>query len=456
MIKHISRLFITALASLIVLLPSVSKAWAADPYNVRVAVADQAEGLSFKVSGDYQLIEQLTGKVIARLNREDSFQVVQKNGQLELLGKNRYGPFNGPVIVREQNFRASIVSGSGERTDRYSAKGLTVLNAEGKAVPLTAASNPTVKAASGTALISGSGGLNLVSLTCSSGTRRYRGSMELRIEKGKITAVNELNIEDYLRGVVPNEMYSTWPLEALKAQAVASRNYALQRAEATRGSVFNLSNDQSNQVYKGYDSETLATNRAVEETRGMVMLSQGSLISAFFHSSSGGYTENSEDVWTYPLPYIKWKADPYDKNGDHYNWQVKYTAQQLIEKLKTAGYEFKKIKDIKEINRTASGTRVEKIAVIGEGPPGGRVEISNADNVRRVLCLKSALFKMKKVVGKDNNLTEVTFTGNGNGHGLGMSQYGACGMAKQGYNYQDILKYYYTGITLTPNYGRAS
>jgi len=426
---------------------------AAESRNVRVALVTQADAVSFKVEGNYRLVDQSTGREIARLVPGESCRAVLKGGKLELYGKNRYGAFNGPVTVRPESFGISIVGESGNAAERLSADGLFVLNGEGRIIPLAGVTEPAVEAAGGVSLLKTASGLDLVSLTAAGETRRYRGSMEFRLENGKISAINELDIEDYLRGVVPSEMYPFWPQEALKAQAVASRNYALQRMEETGGSAFNLSNNQLNQVYKGYDAETAATNRAVDETRGMVMLSKGSLISAFFHSSSGGYTENSEDVWTYPLPYIKWKADPYDKNGDHYDWQVKYTAQQLMDKLKSAGYDFKKIRDVKEVARTDSGARVKKITVVGDGPPGGRVDIFNADRVRTALGLKSARFSMKKVFGRDSCLTEVTFTGSGLGHGLGMSQYGACGMAKQGYNYQDILKYYYSGIVLAPGYG---
>lgn len=455
MIKQLSRFFVI-LAFLIFSIAYVSSAQAGDPTSIRVLLMSQADSFSFGISGSYQLIDQSTGKLITSLDQDESFSVSQKNGQLLLQGKNRYGLFKGPVILREENFRASIVSGSGEMIERYTVEGLSVLNAEGERVPLVSVSSQAVRAANTTGTISGSSGLNLVSLKCSSWDRRYRGSIEFRVDNGEIAAVNELDIEDYLRGVVPCEIYSTWPVEALKAQAVASRNYALQRVATNKGTNFyDLSSDKLSQIYNGYDFESKSTNQAVEETGGMVMLSKGSLISSIFHSSSGGYTENSEDVWTYPFYYLKSKADPYDKNSNHYNWQVKYTAQQLIEKLNTAGYKFSKIKDIKETERTASGARIKKITVTGEGPPGGRMEISNSDKVRNALGLKSALFTMEKVFDKNNYLSEIVITGSGNGHGLGMSQYGACGMAKQGYNYQEILKYYYTGIVLVPNYGKS-
>lgn len=447
-------------AALILLLPLAGASAATAPGTVRVALVRQADSLSFKVTGNYQLVDQSTGQVIIKLNQGENWQVKLQDGRIELRGRQGgYGPFSGPVMVRELNFSVTIAAGNGDKAERYSTGGLVVLNGDGKTMPLSASSSPSVRSAEGTSILSGGGGgLNLVALTDSTGTRRYRGSLEFRVEEGKLTAINELDIEDYLRGVVPAEVPAAWPLEALKAQAVAARNYALQRVEVTRGQSFNVSSDQFSQVYKGYDAEAPATNRAVEETRGVVMLNRGSLITAFFHASSGGYTENSEDVWKYPLPYIRSKEDPYDKNDRHYNWQVNYTAEQLAGQLKQAGYNFKKVTDIEELARTSSGKRVEKIAVMGEGPGGEplRVEIFNADNVRIALGLKSALFTMNKIYDKDKNLAGVNISGSGWGHGLGLSQWGAYGMARQGYSYQDILKYYYSGITFAAGYGRTA
>ncbi|BAF59211.1 MAG: SpoIID/LytB domain-containing protein [Pelotomaculum sp.] len=455
----ISGLVFAFTASLIALVPAADASSPFVPCTVRVALTRQADTLSIKAGGNYQLVDKSTGKVISRLERNEALQASVRNNRLELKsGKKLFGPFSGPVLVQETVFHKWVKGGSGEKYEKYSADGLVVLNGSGRTVSLDEVAVPYVKSSGGTSALPGSGELNLLALTTGEGTRRYRGSVELQVEGGKIIAVNELNIEDYLRGVVPSEVYPDWPLEALKAQAVAARNYAMQQVEATRGQRFNLECTQYSQVYKGYDAETPATNRAVEETRGVVMLWRGSLIAAYFHSSSGGYTENSEDVWTSALPYIKGKADPYDKNSPHYNWQVQFTAGQLAARLKEAGYPFEKVTDIEELARTASGKRVEKIAVKGTDTSGKslRVEISNADSVRMALGLKSALFTMKKTYDGGKNLKQVDITGSGFGHGLGLSQWGAYGMARQGYNYQDILKYYYTGINIVNNYGRTT
>ena len=457
--RLLPKFFLAAATAIILLLPAAG-AFAAAPGAVRVALVRQADVLDFRTGGNYSLVDQSTGKIVATLGQGENWQVYRREGRIEMQGqKGRYGPFNGPVMVREATLlNLVILDGSGEKVERSSSGGLEVLNGDGRTASLSV--NPRLRTAGSTADLagSGSGKINLLTLKDSTGSKRYRGNLEFVVESGGLAAINELTIEDYLRGVVPAEMPSSWPAEALKAQAVAARNFALQQVETTRGGSFHVTNNESSQVYGGYDAEAPATNRAIEETRGVVMLSRGSLIMAVFHSSSGGFIENSEDVWLNKLPYITYKNDPYDKNDKHYKWCVTYTAEQLAEQFRKAGYDFEIVQDIEERARTTSGARVEKIAVKGEGPAGERmtVEISNADNVRIALGLKSALFTLEKIFDQDKNLAAVKITGSGWGHGLGMSQWGANGMASQGYAYQDILKYYYSGINLVGGYGRAA
>lgn len=448
---------VTAIFVLLCVFLQAGEAGAATAGTIRAALVSGAETLSFKVSGNYEIVDLATGKVLSELKQGETCQVELKGSRIAVKGsRDSYGSFKGPVAVRESGSSAVVLNGSGAVKDLGLEK-IMAISSDGKIVPLKLTVNPVIRTASGTIQFKGSsGGLNLVSLSSSSGSKRYRGSVEFCLEEGKLTAVNVLNIEDYLRGVVPSEMPSSWSSEALKAQAVAARNYALQRVETTRGSASNVNSDISSQVYGGYDAETVATNKAVEETSGIIMLSGGSTVSAFFHSSSGGFTENSEDVWSGKLSYIRSKADPYDKNEKHYNWKVSYTADQLKEKLAAAGYKFKKITDVVELERTSSGARVMELAVKGVAPDGKSLtaEIKNADNVRAALGLKSALFKFTKKYDRSKNLTEINITGSGWGHGLGMSQYGAYGMALEGYDYQEILKYYYSGINFAQNYGR--
>ncbi|MDD4334532.1 MAG: SpoIID/LytB domain-containing protein [Desulfotomaculaceae bacterium] len=452
-------LFRTIIASFIVLscfFLCAGDAGAASAGTVRVALVRDCADFSFQVSGNYEIVDQATGRVLAVLKQGEKMQVGLKGKRISLSGsRSDYGTLKGPLLVREARSSASVINSS-NRVMEQSIAALMAVNGDGRTISLGSSEAPTVRSSSKTVqLTGGSDGLNLVTLNSASAGKRYRGDMEFLLEDGGLTAVNVLNIEDYLRGVVPAEILSYWHPEALKAQAVAARNYVMERAATSRGS-FDVYCDMTSQVYGGYDAESSSTSKAVEETRGIIMLSGNRVVSAFYHSSSGGCTENSEDVWNNAVSYIKGKSDPYDKNGDHYNWQVSYTTDQLIKKLASAGYKFKKITDIKELARTSSGQRVKKIEIKGEGTDGKplTVVINNADNVRMALGLKSSLFQLTRQYDKQKNLTGVEITGSGSGHGLGMSQYGARGMAEEGYKYQDILKYYYSGIELAGDYGR--
>ncbi|MDD4170453.1 MAG: SpoIID/LytB domain-containing protein [Desulfotomaculaceae bacterium] len=457
--------------------------------TVRVLLARQSTPVNFKVSADYQLVNQTTGKFVTKIQKNENWQVRLENDQIQFQGPHdSYGPFTGPVaVVQGYDFRVKVMAGNKKAVERTGADGLTAIGAGGKIAPLAESSVLSARSIDGIKQLGASPGLSLVSLQTGSEDRRYRGNMEFCIEKESLAVINELNIEDYLRGVVPAEMLSFWPAEALKAQAVLARNYALQKFEITRGSSYHVTNDQQSQVYRGYDSETEATDRAVAETRGLVLVNRGEIISGLFHSSSGGFIENSEDVWLNALPYLEKKEDPFDKNDRHYNWQVSYTNEQLTNMFKTEQEPFVQITDIEVAERTAAGARAKKLVIRGIGPDGMPIsrEVKNAENVRAVLGLKSALFKMKKIYNKKDDIDDITevkdersepkvdlnldvadrngvgndlagieISGSGYGHGVGLSQWGAYGMAKQGYNYQDILKYYYKDVSLVSDYGR--
>lgn len=420
--------------------------------NVRVALLQQADAVDFQVNGNYQLVDLSTNKVISPLNGSEAFQVRVQEGSLQLLEAGKpVGLFKDPVAVREVMFRVTVLSSNGVKAEKDSPDDLVVFGAGGTTKRLSEVSEPVVLSLQGTLVLNKTSGLNLVKVA----GKRYRGNLEFRLDNTGLAVINELPVEEYLRGVVPCEMPAGWPVEALRAQAVAARSYVLWQMQNAGTRPFHVTADQSSQVYGGYDAEYPATDRAVAETSGVVALYNGKPIPAFFHSSSGGYTENSEDVWKEPLPYLKGKADPFDQNDKHYNWQVVYTADQLKDRLALAGYLFDRVGNLEEKERTATGARVKRLLVSGTGSVGEAVyrEIYNADKVRKALGLKSAFFSFKKTYDQNGHLVTVVFSGNGWGHGLGMSQWGALGMAQKGYDYRDILAYYYTGIKLAP-YGR--
>ncbi|MGQ9512347.1 SpoIID/LytB domain-containing protein [Thermodesulfitimonas sp.] len=303
-------------------------------------------------------------------------------------------------------------------------------------------------------LAEGSGATgNYFALGTGGGSRRYRGNLIVRLQGGKFLLVNELPIEEYLYGVVPCEMPYRWPAEALKAQAVAARSYVLRKVQENEDAPFHVYATQMDQVYGGLDAERPETTAAVRATEGLVLKYGGEVVTAYFHSSDGGYTENSEDVWRNWCGYIRGKADPYDRHPEnpHYDWRVTYSVYELAYRLQERGYDFSVVTEVYTTERTSASGRIKALLVQGLGADGiPRVEVlRNADWVRCVFRLKApAADIMKTYDPLTGALVGVTFTGNGWGHALGMSQWGARAMAEEGLSFRDILNFYYTGVTL--------
>jgi stage II sporulation protein D len=434
------------------------------PETVRVGLTLQAPEVSIRIQGNYRLISGQGEDQSQLITPGATWQVWAEGGLLNVYRDGaRIGAYPGPVRLERVEQRVGIAYGNGSVTQKLTGEELFVMGDDGRVSTLQGiAGGIQVASAGGSGWLQLDGGLNLLELAVGGNAgAKYRGNLELRLDNGGLTVINELPIEEYLYGVVPAEVYASWPEEALKAQAVAARTYLLSQFGARSSQGFDVLANQMNQVYRGYNCEQPAATRAVDATAGQVLTSNKRPIAAFFHSSSGGYTENSEDVWLDTLSYIRWRPDPFDFNSRHYNWTVSYSQQELVQVLRNKGYlfnrnvVFSRIDDLQEVSKTASGARVQKLVIKGldfEGRPDA-VEVSNADRVRIALGLKSALFQLDKQVDAGGGLQSVTIRGSGNGHGLGMSQWGAYGMAGQGYNYQDILKYYYTGVGLSPNYG---
>ncbi|MEA5084534.1 MAG: SpoIID/LytB domain-containing protein [Lachnospiraceae bacterium] len=353
--------------------------------------------------------------------------------------------------------------------------------------------------------------------------RSYRGIIEFgRYNGSKITAVNVVDLDDYLYGVVPSEMPSSWEKEALKAQAVAARSYAVTSMSVHIKSGYNVCDNTNCQVYMGYGQEKASTNLAVDETSGIAAYYNGQPINAVFCSSSGGSTDDAGNVWAYDIPYLK--AVPEINEEGVSTWTRTFTAEQLKTILAGKGINVGNIKNV-EITSVGAYGRVQAITITGnsgtkvltkeetrtifsgtaEGSLKSRlytingkggvnitnstttanstVSVQNSDSVTKINLENSyvlgsggnsilgskisspyAISGGNEVSAIETNSTTTTnnfstysgsisadtfvFTGKGLGHGVGMSQYGANGMAKQGYTYKEILKHYYTGITV--------
>lgn len=277
--------------------------------------------------------------------------------------------------------------------------------------------------------------------------RRYRGALELRHKSGGLTAVNIVPVDGYLRSVVPEEMPVDWPAEAIKAQSVAARSFALASRGRHAGEGYDLCTTTHCQLYTGTAAEKSASNAAIKATRGEVLTYGGKPIEALFHTDSGGMTENSEAVWGSHVPYLRAAKDTPAKTMP---WTKTISRADLERKLAAKGHDIGKVRSIAlsplaigraAKDRTASG-RVKTMTVKGTK---GTATLSGT-TWRSLLGLKSTLFDAK--LAKDM----VTFTGYGSGHGLGISQWGAERMAAKGKSYADILHHYYTGTKLQQLY----
>lgn len=323
----------------------------------------------------------------------------------------------------------------------------------------------------------------------------YRGSFEITPGKTAPNLFNTLDMEDYLKGVVPGEMPASWHKEALKAQAVAARSYAYAQLKNTSF----LQMTVASQVYGGKSKEQASSTAAVNETAGVYATYQNEPISAYFHSSSGGNTENSENVWSWDVPYIRSVADPYDRHpsNPHYGWNTKVATSTVSSRFKLTN---EQVVSLRVTQRTNAGSVQQVEATVYNAATGQKRVVqarpsfvSSSDAFRSFfgVSLKSIAFdvkgnanvKIKRADGSEQTVdhiagyalqttsgqttiatgnasirtenetmyyptapTEFTFTGNGWGHRLGMSQWGARSMAEKGFTYDQILKYYYKGI----------
>lgn len=307
----------------------------------------------------------------------------------------------------------------------------------------------------------------------------YLGNVNFAIESGYIRPTNEnIPFEDYLKGVVPNEMPASWHVEALKAQAVAARTYSVKSI----GKV--VPDTTAFQVYGGYNWYTNST-KAVDATKGKVLKYNNQLISATYYSSNGGYTEASEEVWGNALPYLVAKKDTKDPVNA---WTLKLSKKQLGTTLtaSTAASEWSKAKEanaadlaglkswlLKNKETAASDMRIASISSLTfSGKTKGQraktvsiklnYHLKNKTGTYTVNKSTTASMKMtefRTVMGATkvkstfasvkNNTNDFTISGKGYGHGIGMSQYGAKARAESGNSYSSILSFYYPGTKLT-------
>ncbi len=257
----------------------------------------------------------------------------------------------------------------------------------------------------------------------------YRGELWLWPEGEGLLLINRLPLEDYLLGVLPGEMPGSFPLEALKAQAVLARTYAVRRLSPQ--GPYDLCADKTCQVYLGLSGETPRHAEAVRATRGLVVSYRGQAISALYHADSGGMTAGSEEVFGQALPYLRPQADPYTRATP---WSFPLSESKAKAALLALGLSPRTLEAPSVLRRTPSG-RVGRLRLLGV-----EVEGPLAQRLVRALGLPSALVAFEGWQA----------SGRGAGHGVGLSQWGAKGLAEAGYDFRAILGHYFPGTALSP------
>lgn len=334
------------------------------------------------------------------------------------------------------------------------------------------------------------------------GKRSYRGYIEVaRYGDNNLSVVNILEVDTYLYSVVVSEVYASWPEESLKAQAVAARTFAIYYAKVVKkypSDPYDLNDTVSSQVYKGYSVEDERVNAAVLATSEQMIYYDGGIIPAYFFASSGGRTENSENVWSGTVPYLKSVPDIYEQEPERSPWIMAYTSAEIGKILSGKGVQIGTVTDVVVEGYSEAG-RAINLKIIGSAGS----YVLKKENMRYWLGLYSRKFELIKsdyipdktyevmngngdittvdysnavvlsgdstpvpvignkeqiIIMSNENMTnqpmisgknsQFIFAGQGWGHGVGMSQAGAKGMAQEGYFYKEILMHYYSGVTV--------
>ncbi len=260
-----------------------------------------------------------------------------------------------------------------------------------------------------------------------------------------LAVINDIPLELYLAGTLAREMVESWGPDALRAQAVASRTYALQQREARRDEAWHVSAGTQNQVYAGIEAESPAVRAALAATRGEVLTHEGAPILAAFHSSSGGRTASAEEVWGQARDYlVSIEVEDESDSPDSY-WRAPVSRTTLGRAVAAVAEDVGAIVAARVTERSGSG-RAARLELVGEM---GTVTLSGR-RLRSALgesVLKSTLFELRE------DEEGFVFVGAGSGHGVGMSQWGARAMARRGDDYRKILSVFYPGTTITKPLG---
>ncbi len=278
----------------------------------------------------------------------------------------------------------------------------------------------------------------------------YRGSIEVFLNPLLVpVAVNDVDLEEYLRGTVPNELHpSRFPqLEALKAQTVAARTFAFYHLGFNVKRGFDVYTDERSQVYSGVKAEQPLTDQAIAETRGIIATYDNRAILAVYSSTCGGKTESYAGMFQKDLPYLKGGVECSDEISPFHSWQTKCLGSKIETALNRTS-RFGRLRKIEPVKRGVSGRVIEMKLSGSEGNA-----LLKGNQVRFTLGIRSNLIvNLETEKDRKGNITEVSVKGKGWGHGVGLCQFGAVELARKGQDYERILKHYYQDIDLKRNH----
>ncbi len=350
---------------------------------VRVAILKNIDGLEFSVRGKYKVLDLASGTVLEEGRSSRQFQIASRPDGIQIDAKKH--------LPRRIRLSAS--------------KDITLYHREDKA-------------------------------------RRYRGTLDI-IQKSdkKLLVINTVELEQYIRGVLYHEVSHRWPMEAMKAQAVAARTYALYQMKKNKADEYDVTGDIYSQVYGGKNAERFRTNIAVKRTLGEILVYNNKILPAYFHASCGGHTENAKNIWGENLPPLAGVPCPFCAFAPHADWKKNFRSKDIQDKLNANGYTLGPIQDIHVVSRNPSG-RINNLRFIARD---GKATVIPGIKLREIVGPNTIKSNRYEIVMKGYYFDLI---GKGWGHGVGMCQWGVHQMAEERHKYDEILLFYYPGARI--------
>ncbi|MFH0912793.1 MAG: SpoIID/LytB domain-containing protein [Candidatus Omnitrophota bacterium] len=273
--------------------------------------------------------------------------------------------------------------------------------------------------------------------------RMFRGDIQLiKSSDTKLSVINYIELEDYVKGISVRETSHYRPEETLKAEVIVFRTFALYKMQENNKKDFDLTSDVYSQVYGGKGAERYRINKIVDETKGMVLFYRGKVLPAFYHATCGGHTEDASLLWKVDIGPLKGVPCNFCRESPHFKWHSVLSQGEIKDALAKGGYKIGDIKDISISGRDKSG-RIISLRIVNDKKD---LDISAKDFRENIIgpnIIRSTNFTVT-LVDRD-----IVFEGLGWGHGVGLCQWGAYFMSRQDYDYKQILEYYYPGAKVS-------